>query len=181
LEIIPSVRLASGCPPLVTPTSQIVGVQAVNCVIDENKNLPYYTTKSIQFVNLVKGSYGNTPIPIDPEFRLKIAGVKEETPYNPSYHRTPENPVFEEYGGVKLAQNEKEELLLELFPSVANKYLKDKIEEKYLADIYKVEEEKQRKIDEEKAKYANLSPEEKEQRLIHGLYNYNWTTFGKYE
>lgn len=181
LEIIPSVRLAAGCPPLVTPTSQIVGVQAVNCIIDENKGLPYYTSKSIQFVNLVKGSYGKTPVPIEPEFRFKIAGVKEETPYNPSYHRTPENPTFEEYGGVKLAQNEKEELLLELFPSVANKYLKDKIEEKYLAEIYKVEEEKQRKIDEEKAKYANLTPEEKEQRLIHGLYNYNWTPFGKYE
>ncbi len=181
LEIIPSVRLAAGCPPLVTPTSQIVGVQAVNCIIDENKGLPYYTTKSIQFVNLVKGSYGKTPVPIEPEFRFKIAGVKEETPYNPSYHRKPENPTFEEYGGVKLAQNEKEELLLELFPSVANKYLKDKIEERYLAEIYKVEEEKQRKIDEEKAKYANLTPEEKEQRLIHGLYNYNWTSFGKYE
>ncbi len=181
LEIIPTVRLAAGCPPLVTPTSQIVGVQAVNCVIDENKGVPYYTTKSIQFVNLVKGSYGKTPIPIDPEFRLKVAGVKEETPYNPSYHRTPENPVFEEYGGVKLAQNEKEELLLELFPSVANKYLKDKIENNYLAEIHKVEEEKQRKIDEEKAKYANLTPEEKEQRLMHGLYNYNWNTYGKSE
>ncbi|OIP05845.1 MAG: carboxylase [Bacteroidetes bacterium CG2_30_32_10] len=181
LEIIPTVRLAAGCPPLVTPTSQIVGVQAVNCVIDENKGMPYYTTKSIQFVNLVKGSYGKTPIPINPEFRLKIAGVKEETPYNPSYHRKPENPIFEEYGGVKLANNEKEELLLELFPSVANKYLKDKIEEKYLAEIYCVEEEKRKKIEEEKAKYAHLTPEEKEQRLLHGLYNYNWTTFGKYE
>jgi pyruvate/oxaloacetate carboxyltransferase len=181
LEIIPSVRLASGCPPLVTPTSQIVGVQAVNCVIDENKNLPYYTTKSIQFVNLVKGSYGKTPIDIEPDFRMKIAGVKEETPYNPAYHRTPENPTFEEYGGVKLAQNEKEELLLELFPSVANKFLKNKIEEKYLAEIYKVEEEKQRKIDEEKAKYSSLTPEEKEKRLMYGLYNYNWNTYGKYE
>ena len=34
LEVIPTVRLAAGCPPLVTPTSQIVGAQAVNCVID---------------------------------------------------------------------------------------------------------------------------------------------------
>ena len=82
LELIPMVRLASGCPPLVTPTSQIVGVQAVNCVIDEIKGNPMYTTKSIQFVNLVKGVYGKTPVPVDPQFRYKIAGVLEETPYD---------------------------------------------------------------------------------------------------
>ena len=68
MEIVPTVRLAAGCPPLVTPTSQIVGAQAVNCVIDENKGLPFYTSKSIQFVNLVKGSFGKTPIPVDSQF-----------------------------------------------------------------------------------------------------------------
>ena len=68
MEIIPTVRLAAGCPPLVTPTSQIVGAQAVNCIIDENKGLPFYTSKSIQFVNLVKGSYGKTPILLIPIF-----------------------------------------------------------------------------------------------------------------
>ncbi len=57
LELVPLVRIKSGCPPLVTPTSQIVGVQAVNCVIDENKGQAFFTTKSIQFVNLVKGLY----------------------------------------------------------------------------------------------------------------------------
>ncbi len=35
MELIPSVRLAAGLPPLVTPTSQIVGAQAVNCAMDE--------------------------------------------------------------------------------------------------------------------------------------------------
>ncbi|HQH19132.1 MAG TPA: carboxylase, partial [Bacteroidales bacterium] len=49
LELVPVVRVAAGCPPLVTPTSQIVGVQAVNCVIDENKKVPFYSNKSIQF------------------------------------------------------------------------------------------------------------------------------------
>ncbi|MEI7664393.1 MAG: carboxylase, partial [Bacteroidota bacterium] len=82
LELVPLVRIKSGCPPLVTPTSQIVGVQAVNCVIDENKDLPYFTTKSIQFVNLVKGIYGRTPIPVDPDFREQLTGVREETPYD---------------------------------------------------------------------------------------------------
>lgn len=171
LEIIPSVRLAAGCPPLVTPTSQIVGVQAVNCVIDENKNLPFYTTKSIQFVNLVKGQYGKTPMPVDPEFRFKIAGVKEETPYNTKNYKRQENIVFADYGDVKLASNEKEELLLELFPAVASEFLKNRIVENYLNEIHKIEEEKRIKYMKEKEAYENLSDEEKHKRLIDGLYN----------
>ncbi|MFZ4546331.1 MAG: carboxylase [Bacteroidales bacterium] len=176
LELIPLVRLASGCPPLVTPTSQIVGVQAVNCALDESNGNPIYTTKSIQFVNLVKGVYGHTPVPVDPDFRFKLAGVKAETPYITRFYKKQENPVFEEYGGVKLALNEKEELLLELFPAVAYDYLKKRMEDTYLAEIHLVEEEKQRKIEEEKQKYNILSPEEKQQRLLDGLYNYEWSS-----
>ena len=176
LELIPLVRLASGCPPLVTPTSQIVGVQAVNCALDESNGVPLYTTKSIQFVNLVKGVYGRTPVPVDPEFRFKLAGVKVEMPYDTRFYKKQENPVFEEYGGVKLALNEKEELLLELFPSVAHDYLKKRMEDTYLDEIHRVEEEKQEKIEAEKQKYNILSPEEKQKRLLDGLYNYNWSS-----
>ncbi|MCK9616964.1 MAG: carboxylase [Lentimicrobiaceae bacterium] len=174
LELIPMVRLAAGCPPLVTPTSQIVGVQAVNCVIDENKGEPLYTTKSIQYVNLVKGVYGKTPVPVDPEYRFKIAGVQEETPYDARYYKKQENTVFEEYGDVKLASNEKEELLLELFPSVANDFLKRRVEDKYLTEIHRIEEEKLRKVQAEKDAYNKLSPDEKQKRLEDGLYNYKW-------
>ncbi len=176
LELIPTVRMAAGCPPLVTPTSQIVGAQAVNCVIDEAKGQPIYTTKSIQFVNLVKGVYGKTPAPIDPDFRYLIAGVKEETPYDTRYYKRQENPVFYEYGDVKLASGEKEELLLELFPSVAADYLKREIEQNYLNEIHKIEEEKRRKFEAEKQAYERLSAEEKKERLLEGLYNYDWTT-----
>ena len=176
LELIPLVRLASGCPPLVTPTSQIVGVQAVNCALDEVNGAAAYTTKSIQFVNLVKGVYGRTPVAVDPEFRFKLAGVKVETPYDTKFYKKQENPVFEEYGGVKLALNEKEELLLELFPSVARDFLKKRMEDTYLAEIHRVEEEKQRKLDEEKRKYNILTSEEKQKRLLDGLYNYEWSS-----
>jgi len=174
LQIIPEVRLAAGCPPLVTPTSQIVGVQAVNCVIDENNGKPFYTNKSIQFVNLVKGLYGKTPVSIDPEFRLKIAGVREETPYDTSKHQSPENPVLSEFGGARLAQNEKEELLLELFPQVAHSFLKGRIENAFMAEVRTIEEEKHSKFLAEKQAYEKLSPAEKEERLIKGLYNYTW-------
>ncbi len=125
MELIPRVRLDSGLPPLVTPTSQIVGAQAVNCALDTRNGKPMYSNVSNQFVGLVKGEYGKTPIPIDPEFRLKIAGVREETPYDTSKYQMQSNPILEGCGGVKLAENEKEVLLLELFPLVAKGFLTD--------------------------------------------------------
>ena len=123
MELIPSVRLSAGLPPLVTPTSQIVGAQAVSCAMDEKAGRAMYTTKSAQFVSLVKGEYGHTPVKIDPEFRFKICGVREETPYDTSKYQMQPNPELPEAGGVKLAANEKEVLLLELFPMVAKTYL----------------------------------------------------------
>lgn len=179
LELVPIVRVYAGCPPLVTPTSQIVGVQAVNCVIDENKKQQFYTTKSVQFVNLVKGIYGKTPIKIDPDFREKIAGIREETPYDTSNYKKQDNPELESLGGQKLAKNEKEELLLELFPIVAKTYLENKIENEYLSEIQSVEEAKRMKYEAEKHKYDKLSKEEKEKRLLDGLYNYKWTSSPK--
>ena len=123
MELIPEVRLSAGLPPLVTPTSQIVGAQAVNCAFDLKAGRPMYTTKNNQFVNLVKGEYGKTPVKIDPEFRFKICGVREESNYDISKYQHQPNPELPEAGGVKLAENEKEELLLELFPLVAKPYL----------------------------------------------------------
>ena len=123
MKLIPRVRLDAGLPPLVTPTSQIVGAQAVNCALDQKNGKPMYSNVSNQFVGLVKGEYGKTPVPVDPGFRLKIAGVREETPYDVSKYRMQPNPVLEDCGGVKLAENEKEVLLLELFPLVAKDFL----------------------------------------------------------
>ena len=123
MELIPTVRLAAGLPPLVTPTSQIVGAQAVNCALDIKAGKPMYSNVSNQFVNLVKGEYGKTPVPVDPEFHLKIAGTREEIPYDTSKYQMQPNPELPEAGGVKLAANEKEVLLLELFPQVAKNFL----------------------------------------------------------
>nr|MDE6070057.1 carboxylase [Alistipes sp.] len=133
MELIPSVRLAAGLPPLVTPTSQIVGAQAVNCALDEKAGRPMYSNKSSQFVGLVKGEYGKTPVKIDPEFRFKICGVREETPYDTSKYQMQPNPELPEAGGAKLAATEKEVLLLELFPVVAKKFLTDQKVKEYEA------------------------------------------------
>lgn len=133
MELIPTVRLAAGLPPLVTPTSQIVGAQAVNCAMDIKAGKPMYSNVSNQFVNLVKGEYGKTPVPVDPEFRFKIAGTREEIPYDTSKNQMQPNPELSEAGGVKLAATEKEVLLLELFPQVAKNFLTKQKTEAYAA------------------------------------------------
>lgn len=133
MRLIPSVRLDAGLPPLVTPTSQIVGVQAVASALNLKSGREKYANPSNQFVALVKGEYGETPVPIDPEFRLKITGSREEKPYDTSNYTRQDNPTLEEYGGVKVAQSEKDELLLELFPSVGQNYLKGQRKKEYEA------------------------------------------------
>lgn len=133
LRIVPRVRLDCGLPPLVTPTSQIVGVQAVNCVVSLRAGKDMYENVSKNFEALIRGAYGKTPWPIDPEFRFKICGTREETPYDVSTYKPQPNPPVPEAGGVPLAMNEKEQLLLELFPSVAEKFLKKKRIEEWKA------------------------------------------------
>lgn len=134
MELIPSVRLSAGLPPLVTPTSQIVGAQAVNCAIDERAGRAQYSNCSSQFVGLVKGEYGHTPVKVDSDFRQKICGVREETPFDTSSYKMQPNPTLPEAGDVQLAANEKEVLLLELFPSVAKTFLKDAKVKAYKAE-----------------------------------------------
>lgn len=74
LKEVPKVRKDAGYPPLVTPSSQIVGTQAVfNVIMGER-----YKMVTKEFKGVVKGEYGRTPVPIDPEFRKKIIG--DETP-----------------------------------------------------------------------------------------------------
>jgi pyruvate/oxaloacetate carboxyltransferase len=174
LEVVPVVRLAAGCPPLVTPTSQIVGSQAVNYVIDENKKQKPYTTKNNQFVSLVKGEYGKTPIEVDPDFRELICGIREETPYNIDSYKKPDNPELDNAGGRLLAENEKEELLLELFPQVATTFLQELKEKEYQTVKHDEEMKRVEAHLAEKAAFDKLSEEEKKKRLLDGLYSYDW-------
>jgi pyruvate carboxylase subunit B len=119
------VRRDAGLVPLVTPTSQIVGSQAVMVAIDRRSGKPDYTTKSNQFISLVKGEYGHTPVAVKPEFRAQITGDATEKPYDTSSYKRPDNPTLADLGGAKLAANDEEMLLLELLPSVANGFLKN--------------------------------------------------------
>ena len=158
MELIPTVRLAAGLPPLVTPTSQIVGAQAVNCAMDEKAGREMYTNKSSQFIGLVKGDYGKTPVEIDPAFRMKICGFAEEIPYDTTKYKMQPNPELPEAGGVKLAENEKELLLLELFPMVAKNFLTNTKKKAY----EEVEAAKAAKEAEKAAKEAKNAAEARE-------------------
>ncbi|MBD5185822.1 MAG: carboxylase [Bacteroidales bacterium] len=133
MKLIPKVRRDAGLVPLVTPTSQIVGSQAVFLAIDRKKGNPDYSNASNQFISLVKGEYGKTPVPVDPAFREKITGSPVEKAYDVSSYKKTENPTVEEFGGVKLASNDEEYLLLELLPNVANGFLRRRRQEEFEA------------------------------------------------
>ncbi|MCM1505196.1 MAG: carboxylase [Muribaculum sp.] len=131
MRLIPKVRRDAGLVPLVTPTSQIVGSQAVSVALDRKKGNPDYSNPSNQFISLVKGEYGHTPVPVTAEFREKITGSPIEMAYDVTKYKKPENPILDDMGGVKLAKNEEEYLLLELLPSVANTFLRKRRAEEW--------------------------------------------------
>ncbi len=141
MKLIPMVRRDAGLVPLVTPTSQIVGSQAVSVALDRKKGQPDYSNPSNQFISLVKGEYGHTPVPVDPAFREKITGSPVEKPYDVSSYKKPANPTLPEFGNVPLASNREEELLLELLPTVANTFLRKRREEEYKAKAPEVKAE----------------------------------------
>ena len=133
MKLIPKVRRDAGLVPLVTPTSQIVGSQAVMVAISRKKGNADYANVSNQFSALIKGEYGKTPVPIDPAFRQQITGDATEHPYDVASYKMPENPELAEFGGVKLAKNDAEYLLMQLLPAVANGFLRKLRETEYQA------------------------------------------------
>ena len=86
LKEVPRVRHDAGEPPLVTPSSQIVGTQAVFNVLTGER----YKTVTKEFKGIVRGEYGRTPVPIDPEFRKKIIGDAEPIDCRPADVLQPE-------------------------------------------------------------------------------------------
>lgn len=152
MKLIPMVRRDAGLVPLVTPTSQIVGSQAVSVALDRKKGNPDYSNPSNQFISLVKGEYGHTPVPVDPAFREKITGSPVEKPYDVNSYKKPANPTLPEYGNVPLAANREEELLLELLPNVANGFLRklraDEFSAKQAAEAPAAEVKEEVKVEE---------------------------------
>ncbi len=129
LKEIPRVRADFGYPPLVTPSSQIVGTQAVfNVVMGERyKNV----TKESKAV--VRGEYGQTPAPISDEVRKKIIGDEKTITCRPADLLKPELAKIEEE--MKQWKQQDEDILsYALFPQVAE-------------DFFKYREAQQKKVD----------------------------------
>ena len=99
--------------------------------LDRKKGNPDYSNPSNQFISLVKGEYGHTPVAVTAEFREKITGSPIEKAYDVTKYKKPENPVLADMGGVKLAKNDEEYLLLELLPTVANTFLRKRRAEEW--------------------------------------------------
>ncbi|MDD7638667.1 MAG: pyruvate carboxylase subunit B, partial [Subdoligranulum variabile] len=117
LEEIPRVREDAGYPPLVTPTSQIVGTQAVfNVIMGER-----YKMVTKEFKGLVHGDYGKTPAPIKKEFSDFI--LKGEEPITCRFADTLE-PEMEKLKAEasKYAIQEEDVLTYAMFPQVAPKF-----------------------------------------------------------
>ena len=120
LAEIPKVRKDLGYPPLVTPTSQIVGTQAVLNVItgDRYKMVP----KEVK--DYVKGLYGKSPAMIDPQVRLKVLCDEEPITVRPADLLPPEyENARKAVDALKLAKQEEDYLTYALYPQVAIKFL----------------------------------------------------------
>ncbi len=127
LKEVPRVREDLGYVPLVTPTSQIVGVQAViNVLVGERYKVVTKETK-----DLVKGMYGRTPAPIKEEIKRKILGDEEPITVRPADLLEPEfekrKKELEEMGLKDLS--DEDVLIYCLFPQTGLKFLKGETKE----------------------------------------------------
>lgn len=123
-EELPATRKELGTPPLVTPTSQIVGVQAVLNVLFGRWKMIANQVKDLCF-----GLYGETPTPIDPEVRKKaLKGYKRGTE---PYTGRPADILEPELEGIRhslgdLAKTDEDVLIAALYPTTGKEFLEKK-------------------------------------------------------
>lgn len=126
LAEVPRVRKDSGYPPLVTPTSQIVGTQAVFNVITGER----YKMCTNEFKDLVAGKYGTTPMPIDSEFRKKIIGDMKPVDCRPADLLEPELEKLRSEIPPKYFEQEEDVLSYAQFPKVAMDFFEKRLNKK---------------------------------------------------
>ena len=125
LQETPRVREDLGYPPLVTPMSQMVGVQAAANVLSGER----YKNISKEIKSYVRGEYGQAPAPVKPELVHKVLG--DEQPITERFANTlaPEmDRARESLKGV--AQNDEDVLSYILFPQIAEKFFEAREEAK---------------------------------------------------
>lgn len=131
LREIPKVRKDLGYPPLVTPLSQMVGTQAVFNVLIKQR----YKVVPKEIKDYVRGLYGKSPAPIDPEVQRIIVGNEVPTTCRPADKIGPELEKYRQEIG-SLAHSMEDVLSYALFPENARKFL----ENKYNPKVKRVQE-----------------------------------------
>ena len=135
LKETPAVRKDMGYPPLVTPTSQLVGTQAVQNVLAGER----YKNVGAEIKAYCRGEYGRTPAPIDPEVRAKILG--DEKPIEGRYADSLPTDTYEKTAE-KLgdtAKCEEDVLSYIAFPAVAEKFFDNRRAEEEKKVRYSIE------------------------------------------
>ena len=135
LEEVPRVRKDLGYPPLVTPSSQMVGVQATNNVLAGER----YKMVSKEIKAYLRGEYGKAPGQVDEDLRKKVLG--DEQPVTCRFADLLE-PGFEKYKAEigDLAKTEEDVLSYAAFPQVAEAFLQRRKEREERAVKYTIEE-----------------------------------------
>ena len=125
LKEIPRVREEFGYPPLVTPTSQIVGTQAVLNVLSGER----YKLIPGEVRSYAQGLYGRPPAPMDEGIKAKLLGDREEYSCRPANLLEPRmQKVREEARG--MAETEEEFLIYAMFPQIATKFFENRKKQK---------------------------------------------------
>ncbi|MDR2944470.1 MAG: sodium-extruding oxaloacetate decarboxylase subunit alpha [Methanosarcinales archaeon] len=130
LAEMPRVREELGYPPLVTPTSQIVGTQAVlNVIMGER-----YKVIPKEVKDYARGYYGKTPASMPPEMISLIIGDEQPITVRPGDLIPPEyEKMKKEAEEMGIAKSEEDILTYILYPAIAPKFLKGEAEEEELA------------------------------------------------
>ena len=131
----PRVRADMGYPPLVTPTSQMVGVQAVRNVLDGER----YKTVSKEIKAYCRGEYGTTPAPIDKDIQARILG--DEKPLEGRYADTLAPIVDETRKKLEgVAKSDEDVLSYIAFPNLAEKFFEERKEKEENTATYTIVE-----------------------------------------
>lgn len=137
LEEMPRVRKDMGYPPLVTPTSQIVGIQAVMNVLSGER----YKTVSNEVKEYMKGNYGKPPAKVNEEIASKIIGDEKVITCRPADLLEPEFDKYKSEGMEKgFVKNDEDALTYALYPAIAPAFLKGETSEEELATVSHVED-----------------------------------------
>lgn len=121
LEEIPKVRKDLGYPPLVTPTSQIVGTQAVLNVLTGKR----YQTISNEVKRYLQGGYGKAPATINPALQREAVGNQDIIDVRPADLLPPEMEKLTAEIGT-LAKREEDVLIYAMFPEIGRQYLENR-------------------------------------------------------